>query len=215
MSRVKSLGPEVALGATPPMGESGVAPPWPKTGGASTPGGSPPIGEAPRGDAPCPLLAGAAEGVIGRGATGVLEAGADAPNSGELPNTGDMFPGNGGMGANGAGAAGAGDDGRGAAMKLGGVTMPGIEAGGCTFGGGALPTCGQAAGATGEGGRVPGSGAAVTGAENIRVNSPGPDSGGIGAGVGGPGGVIADGSPVSAGGLYDDMPPCVVLSDGY
>lgn len=159
------------------------------------------MGDAPSGDAPSPLLSGAAEGVIGSGATGALDAGTEAPNSGALPNTGDTLPGDGGVVAKGAGAEGAGDDIIGAAMKLGGVTMPGMEAGGCTFGGGAVPMLDQAAGATGDGGSVPGRGAAVAGAENMRVKSPGPD--GVGDGAGGEGGRNAG------------IPSCVVLRDGY
>ena len=37
--------------------------------------------------------------MIGSGATGALAAGAAEPKRGELPNTGDTFPGDGGVGA--------------------------------------------------------------------------------------------------------------------
>lgn len=167
--RVKSLGPEAAgppAGCAPPSGDNGVLLPAAKMGGGRMPG-LPPSGlpaEA-RGEGAEPI--GAAAGADGN--TGALigaggtkgEAGAPAP-AGGLPIGDGTPPNNGACAGIGGGAAGVA------------VAATGGQAGGA------------AGGATGEAGVLWGSGAAVAGAENIRVNSPGPvDADGGDAGAGG------------------------------
>ncbi len=124
--------------------------------------------------------------MIGSGATGALAAGVDPPKSGELPNSGDgALLEAAGADVNAAGTVGVGDEGAGAAIKLGGVMMPGDEGG-----------------ETGDGGSDSGIGAAVTGAANISVKSPGPlfgDAGGAGG----------------TGSRFTEKMPCVSVRDGY
>lgn len=156
--RVKSLGPDEAPAwgdCAPPNGESGVLPPAAKMGGGRMPG-------APPNGAPPPSGDGAAAGVgapaVGNG--GAMGAGGTKGDAGEdwacgwAPNADGALPNNGVEPIDGGGADG--------------VAATGGQAGG------------GAAGATGEAGVTWGSGAAVAGAENIRVKSPGPCLAGAG-----------------------------------